>query len=278
MGASLSIVGSMEQTLRGFLLFQRKFVKMGMGAMSEKTKRSFPIGLARAVVCWTATIFFALGAQAQTAGPELLDASQRWLDKAVASSRPSGAVALRMEVAVGALDSRLRLAACSQVEPYMPAGTRLWGKTRLGLRCTDGSARWNVFLPVTVKAYGRAWVVKRDVMSGAILSEADVMEMEVDWAEEASPILGDAQQWVGQVATRGLTTGQALRQNMVRPAHVFQAGAQVRVVAQGSGFQISSDGQALSAGVVGQPARVRMDNGRVMSGVVLDTRTVKLEM
>ena len=65
---------------------------------------------------------------------------------------------------------------------------------------------------------------------------------------------------------------------MVKPAQVFQAGAQVRVVAQGPGFQISSDAQALSAGVVGQLARVKMENGRIMSGLVLDTRTVRLEM
>ena len=69
-----------------------------------------------------------------------------------------------------------------------------------------------------------------------------------------------------------------MRQGMIKPAQVFQAGTQVRVVAQGSGFQVTSDGQALSAGVVGQAARVRMDNGRVMSGIVLDGRTVKLEL
>jgi flagellar basal body P-ring formation protein FlgA len=50
------------------------------------------------------------------------------------------------------------------------------------------------------------------------------------------------------------------------------------VVAQGPGFQVASDGQAVSAGVVGQIARVRMDNGRVMSGTVLDTRTVKVDL
>jgi flagella basal body P-ring formation protein FlgA len=65
---------------------------------------------------------------------------------------------------------------------------------------------------------------------------------------------------------------------MVRPAQVFQAGAQVRVLAGGVGFQITADGQALSAGVVGQLTRVRMDNGRVMSGTVLDARTVKLDI
>jgi flagella basal body P-ring formation protein FlgA len=104
------------------------------------------------------------------------------------------------------------------------------------------------------------------------------MQTEVDWAEDVSPIVPDAAQWLGQVAVRALTTGQALRQNMVRPPQVFQAGAQIRVMAQGTGFQITSDGQALSAGVVGQLAKVRMDNGRVMSGTVLDARTVKVEI
>ena len=227
---------------------------------------------------------FSLGAvataQAQTnnAKPEFIEATQRWLDNAVSNVRPSGAAPLRMEVTVGELDSRLRLAPCARVEPYIPVGTRLWGKTRLGLRCMDGSVKWNVFLPVTIKAYGTAWVIKGDVAQGAVLTEADAIEAEVDWAEETSPIVINPSQWAGQVALRALTTGQALRQGMIKPAQVFQAGTQVRVVAQGPGFQITSDGQALSVGVVGQPARVRMDGGRVMTGVVLDSRTVKLEI
>ncbi len=231
-----------------------------------------------------AALFVTLGvpvpahAQANGVGPDFADATQRWLDNAVANVHPSGLAPLRMEVTVGELDSRLRLAPCARIEPYIPVGTRLWGKTRLGLRCLEGSAKWNVFLPVTVKAYGTAWVIKGNVAPGAVLTEADAIEAEVDWAEEASPIVSRPAQWVGQVAARALTTGQAVRQAMIKPAQVFQAGAQVRVVAQGTGFQITSDGQALSPGVVGQPARVRMDNGRVMTGVVLDSRTVKLEI
>lgn len=221
-----------------------------------------------------------LSAQAQDNGvdPDLTATTKRWLDDALVNIRQSGANPLRMEVAVGELDSRLRLAPCARIEPYIPVGTRLWGKTRLGLRCLEGVAKWNVFLPVTIKAYGAAWVVKANVSPGVVLTEEDAMEAEVDWAEEASPIVGNPAQWVGQVASRALSPGQALRQGMIKPAQVFQAGAQVRVVAQGLGFQITSDGQALSAGVIGQPARVKMDNGRVMSGVVLNNRTVRLEI
>lgn len=217
-------------------------------------------------------------AQVEGGTPEFIAATQQWLDHAVANIRPEGGVPLRMEVAVGELDRRLRLAPCARVEPYIPVGTRLWGKSRLGIRCLDGSVRWNVFLPVTIKAYGQAWVIKGDVAAGATLMPDDAIEAEVDWAQESSPIVANPSQWVGQVASRALTTGQALRQSMVKPAQVFQAGAQVRVIAQGAGFQITSDGQALSAGVVGQPVRVRMDNGRVMTGVVLDGRTVKLDL
>jgi flagella basal body P-ring formation protein FlgA len=239
-----------------------------------------PVRLMHVVWSLVAALFFAFDASAQdVAGkPEFMVATQRWLNDAVATAGDAGVAPLRMEVVVGELDRRLRLAPCDRVEPYIPAGMRLWGKTRLGLRCLAGSAKWNVFLPVTVKAYGTAWVVKGNVAPGAVLTEADAIESEVDWAEEASPIVASPSQWVGQVAVRALTTGQALRQGLLRPAQVFQAGTQVRVLAQGAGFQITSDGQALSAGVVGQPARVRMDNGRVMVGVVLDGRTVRLEI
>lgn len=203
--------------------------------------------------------------------------AQRWVRDTVARTNADNP-GLRMEATVGALDGRLRLAVCGNVEAYIPPGARLWGRSRVGLRCADGMGRWNVSLPVVVKAVGPAWVLKSQISPGAVLSESDVMEAEVDWAEEPTAILQDRALWLGQTTTRVLVAGQPLRQGMVRPAQVFQPGAQVRVVAQGPGFQISSDGQALSAGVVGQSARVKMDNGRVTSGVVLDMRTVRIDL
>ena len=72
-------------------------------------------------------------AHAQSAADPAADLgplTQRWLDDALARN-PSSALPLRMEVSVGSLDSRLRLAPCARVEPYLPVGARLWGRTRL---------------------------------------------------------------------------------------------------------------------------------------------------
>lgn len=224
-------------------------------------------------------------AQTQPSAPvgglsaEWMAAAQGWVEQAVAAAQSvQQSNPLRLETVLGEPDGRLRLAPCARVEPFVPPGTRLWGKTRLGLRCAEGVSRWSIFLPLTVKAFGPAWVVRGELAAGTVLNAGDAMQAEVDWAQEPSPILATPAQWLGQVAVRTLGTGQALRQALLRPAQVFQAGSQVRVLAQGAGFQVVSDGLALSAGVIGQTARVRMDNGRVMSGLVSDHKTVQLDL
>lgn len=208
---------------------------------------------------------------------ELAPITQRWLSDALTRAPASG-TPLRMEVVVGELDSRLRLAPCARVEPYLPPGSKLWGRTRLGLRCVQGATNWNVFLPVTVKAFGPAWVLVGNVAPGAPLTASDAVEAEVDWAAEAAPVVASPELWVGQVASRQLVAGQALRQSMLRAPHLFRAGAQVKVVARGPGYAVSAAGQALTAAGAGETVRVRMDNGRIVSGLVSENGTIEVAL
>ena len=239
---------------------------------------SFTSVFSRWCALLAALLLASTGARAQSQEPDYAGMALKWARSAAVAAVPDPAAHLRLEVSVGALDSRLRLAPCGNIEMYVPPGSRLWGHGRVGLRCVDGMVKWNVSVPVTVKAFGNAWVVRSQVMAGSALAQSDVVQAEVDWAEDTNPVLLDASLWLGQTANRTLSTGQVLRRGVLRATQVFQAGNQVRVVAEGPGFQVSSDAQALSAGVVGQMARVRMDNGRIASGTVLDAHTVKIEL
>lgn len=247
------------------------------GAVATAWRASGLVHHALAAALGLAAVLGAGGAaHAQAAADPAADLgplTQRWLDDAMSRNQASS-LPLRMEVSVGSLDSRLRLAPCARVEPYLPAGSRLWGRTRLGLRCVEGQTAWNVYLPVTIKAFGPAWVVTQPVAPGAVLTANDATQAEVDWAEDSAPIVAQAEMWIGQVAARQLVVGQALRQTMVRAPQLFRAGAQVKVVAQGPGYAVSSAGQAMSAGAAGQIVRIRMDNGRIVSGTVSETGTV----
>ena len=236
-----------------------------------------------AAAAWgLATALLGMSAQAQDGSVQLSQIGQRFVDAALhqdGSDIPKGSnnLPLRMEVQMGQLDSRLRLAACARVEPYLPAGSRLWGRTRLGLRCVQGSVPWNVFLPITVRAYGPAWVAQGNIPAGKTLSAEDAAPSEVDWAEDSSPVFANAQDFVGMIAARPLTAGQALRQNMVRPPALFTAGSPVQVMVNGGGFSVSSSGKAMAAAGEGQQVRVRMDNGRLVTGIVSPSGVVMVQ-
>ena len=228
------------------------------------------------------TLLLGLGAGARADGPTpqtLEQAARDWIQPALAALPASGAAPLRTEVEIGSLDSRLRLAPCDRVEPYLPPGVRLWGRSRVGLRCVEGERRWNVFLPVTVKAFGPAWVLKRPVAAGATLTQEDAELAEIDWAAHRAAVLAVPERWVGLETAFPLTPGQALREHMVRPQKAFEAGAEVRVVASGgNGFRVSATGQALTTGLVGQNARVRLPGGKVVNGLVQQDQTVELAL
>lgn len=215
------------------------------------------------------------GARADSALPADLEATLQLQLQQLALTSSQGVPGVnRVEIEVGQLDPRLRLAPCQRVEPYLPNGTRLWGKARIGLRCTQGVTPWNVYLPITVRVFGPAWVAASTLAPGAVIGPNDLVQGEVDRAEEASAVVEDPEQAIGRTLTRRVTAGQGLRMADLKARQWFVAGDTVRLVATGPGFQVTASGQAMTHGVEGQPVRVRVsDPDGVRSRVVVGQAT-----
>jgi flagella basal body P-ring formation protein FlgA len=184
----------------------------------------------------------------------------------------------RVEIEIGRLDPRLRLAPCKRIEPQLPPQAQLWGRTRIGLRCVEGERPWQVWLPVTVKVFAPALVAQRALPAGTELTAADLHTAEVDWAAEAQAPLTQADKLIGRSLGRALQPGQALRGGDLKLRQWFGAGDTVQILARGDGFAVSGEGQALSPGVEGQPVRVRTESGRVLTGVPVAERRVELTL
>ena len=184
----------------------------------------------------------------------------------------------RFEVVVGALDPRLKLAPCQRIEPYLPPGVRLWGKARIGLRCAQGARPWNVYLPITIRVYGNALVAALPLPAGSAVREADLRLAEIDLAEESGAVVNSASLAVGRTLARPLAAGQGVRQTDLKPRQWFAAGDTVKVMATGPGFSVAGSGQALTAGLEGQTARVRTDGGQVVSGMPIGTRALEVTL
>ncbi len=198
-------------------------------------------------------------------------------ESAHASWGPTPASA-RVEVELGQLDPRLSLAPCQHIEPYLPTGVRLLGKSRVGLRCLQGSVRWNVYLPVTVKLMARSLVTSTALPVGTVLRVHHLAEAEVDLAASTDPAIQQPDAVLGRTLARTLAAGQALRQGDLKLRQWFAAGDVVRVIATGPGFAVSAEGLALSPGVEGQRARVQTESGRIVTGMPAGERRVELRL
>ena len=230
---------------------------------------SFWLRLARGLV---AGMLVAAGAA--QADDAVLEQQVRAL--ALAGTQHTGAT--RVDVQVGQLDPRLRLAPCQHIEPYLPPGTRLWGRARIGLRCTQGPSRWNVYLPITVKVYGPGLVAAVPLAVGSVIAPTDLAQAEVDLAEDSSAAPANPDLVVGRTVARAINVGQGVRQAHLKPRQWFAAGETVRVVAVGSGFSVAGEGLAMTPGVEGQAARVKTESGRVLTGMPVGDRRMELAL
>ncbi|CAD5374750.1 Flagellar basal-body P-ring formation protein flgA [Rubrivivax sp. A210] len=209
----------------------------------------------------------ALAAPAARAAAQLPPAALvRALELATQAARALAPAGARIQALPGPLDPRLRLAPCERVDVYLPAGVAAWGRSRVGLRCGQGAVAWNVYLPVTVQVWAPAVVTTAALPAGARLDAAQLARAEVDWAAAALPPHTEAAPLQDRVLLHPLAAGAAPRSNDLQPRLWFALGATVRVVGLGSGFTIAAEGQALTPGIEGQPARVRTESGRVLVG------------
>ena len=222
--------------------------------------------LAQAVLLCTAPAAHAsLGLEAVTQATALAT-------QAAQALAPAGA---RVVALPGALDARLQLAPCAQVQAFLPAGVSPWGASRVGLRCVQGAVAWQVYLPVTVQVWAPAVVSAVPLPAGARLETSQLALAEVDWAAGGKPHLRP-DDLADRVLTRPVAAGQALRASDLKTRQWFSPGDVVRIVAHGPGFAVTGEGQAMAAGVEGQTVRVRTESGRVVLGVAAGPRRVEL--
>lgn len=217
---------------------------------------------------------------AQLAGAQEAPSPAELRDFVLGSAQPAAQAnpAARIEVDVGELNPRLRLAPCRRIEPHLPPGSRLWGQLRLGLRCAEGEVKWNVYLPVTVKAWVPGVVATGALRAGSVIQPGDLVLGEVDIARDGAVPVLDPARLVGRTLNRPMAAGDAVGPAALKPKQWFAAGDQVRVVAVGNGYAVSSSGEALGPGIEGQPARIRTESGRVITGTPVAERRVEIRL
>ena len=170
-----------------------------------------------------------------------------------------------VSVKVGAVDPRTALAHCPAPDAFLQPGARAWGKTTVGLRCTAPSV-WTIYIQAQVNVKADYVAAAVPLAQGQALEQGQLMLVKGDIAAMPNGIITDMAQAIGRTPTVSLAAGTPLRLDTLKSKPVVQQNQAVRLVLNGNGFSVSSEGRAIGTAGEGQVVQVRTASGTVVSG------------
>lgn len=180
----------------------------------------------------------------------------------------------KVQISMGQLDVS-RLPPCSAHEAFSPPGTRLSGKTHVGIRCL-GPNIWSVLVPVQVAITGNYLTTTRPLAAGQAIAAGDIAVAVGDLLTLPTGVVADPQSAIGKTLRNSLGAGQPLRSDQLLAPLVIRQGQTVRVISAGPGFAVSSEGKAMNNAAEGQVAQIRMASGQTVSGIAKADGSVEI--
>jgi len=180
----------------------------------------------------------------------------------------------KVTITMGKLDTT-RLPACTALEAFSPPGTRLSGRTYIGVRCL-GPNIWNVLVPAQIAVTGNYVTTTRPLAAGQALQASDLATLPGNLSSLPTGVITDPANAVGKTLRNSLGAGQPLRSDQLLAPLVIRQGQTVRVISKGPGFAVSGEGKAINNAAEGQVAQVRMNAGQTVSGIAQADGSVEI--
>jgi flagella basal body P-ring formation protein FlgA len=231
-----------------------------MSHTSLQAIRSAAVQIALACLCLSGA------AHAADSSPAALQAHAEHFLKMQAAGLPG-------KLSVSVKPPRSTPDACDALEAFQPPGSRRIGKTTVGVRCLAPST-WTVYLPAQIKLIGSYVATTQALPANHVLTLNDLMLREGDLGQLTSDVASDIEAIVGYRTVSGLAANAPLRSGLLRSPLVVQQGQTTRIVMNGPGFSVQSEGMALANASKGERVRIKTASGQVVSGIAHDGQQV----
>ena len=235
--------------------------------------RSLPI------LAWLALAGLLPGAGAYAQGPDDPVQSPASIEEAIEAyvSHRTADRNGRLEIEVGYIDPRLRLARCGhEPEVFLPPNTTLSGRTTVGVQCQEPE-RWRIYIPVEVRHMVAVVVARNPVYRGETVERSDLGQESRDTSGLRGGHFTEVADVAGQQAQRRLRPGRVITERDVAPPVVVKRGSRVTISAGSGGFAVSMEGEALSDGRRGEVIPVRnLSSEREIEAEVVGPGRVKV--
>jgi flagella basal body P-ring formation protein FlgA len=164
-------------------------------------------------------------------------------------------------------ETELNLASCNKLDISVPGGpSSINGNIRVGVKCLQANG-WTIFLSANVQQKKTYFVAKRQIPYGEILKAEDLVPAQDFPDNIPMDAVFDLRQAVGRGVVEIVEKNTAILSRHFSNQAVISNGQAVKVLVQGSGFKVTSDGKALGNASVGQFVKIKLNSGQVVTAV-----------
>ena len=185
--------------------------------------------------------------------------------------------ALGEEVVIDLRPPSPHLPACVQPEPFLPnANQAPLGRVSVGVRCGENSRQVR-YLQAQIDVIGNYVVAARDIERGTLITSSMLTERGGNLGDLSAQALTAEEDIVGKIAQRPIRSGSAFLAHYLQAPHLVERGQRVTVIAQGSAFRVSREGEALENGALGERIRVRFGSREILTARVTGQGTLVVD-
>ncbi len=179
-----------------------------------------------------------------------------------------------VEVAVGAIDARLRLPACQAVEVALPPVNAALMTAKVDCRAPS----WTLYVPIRLRAWVDALVASTSLAPNTKLSANDLTRGRIDVFANSGGVLTEAAQAEGKILRVGLLAGSPILSPFLEFPIVVHRGQKVLLTLSASTMTIKAPALALEDGRTGDSIEVENpDSQKTMRATVLDDGSVEMK-
>jgi flagella basal body P-ring formation protein FlgA len=226
----------------------------------------------RRVVPWLTLLSAPAFAQEIESLETVRAAAQAYVLKQVPSQKPG-----TVQVNVGALDSRLRLAGCATpLKAALPTGATFRARMTVAVSCA-GPSTWTVYVPVNIETQTSVLVLRHAAARGARLTADDVEVQTRTLTGAGDDYLTEAAELDGRTLKRPLGAGAAVTADAMMAESLVKRGQQVTLLAAAGGMEVRARGVVMNdAPAAGRVKAQNLSSGRIVEGVVETADVIRI--
>jgi flagella basal body P-ring formation protein FlgA len=185
----------------------------------------------------------------------------------------------RLEIAIGKIDSRLKLENCTEgLEAFSIQPVVTLQSSGIGVRCL-GPKAWKVYLPIKISQWLPVVTALQSLPRNEALTAENIGLIEGNVANLNTRYYTSIDEVIGKISKQTLTAGNIVNSNQIQEAKLVRRGETVTLIARVGGLSVRSTGIAMADAVYGERVSVKnIDSKRVVDGTAQGQGLVQVDM